>query len=736
MKIQSLGNGCIFLVPAMAWLTGAALAQGPADVAPEADRYQARTPESLTVPRRPVTRKDYVDFVRPLAKGFESGPNRGTYGPRHALPALAVFALEGDSKLAEGIKKTLRHYGDWVHASVRKEKGVFSMEGVTLCCFYFRELRKRNFMTANDERWARDLLLTLRQYQCAWRPGDGLWRGSHHRSQCQGINHALAAALYPEEPDAARWKNYADRVWADWWDFRDVGINDTGYFYSSYNNILRAAELLGRKEVFTDPQARQVFDRILLELPPDGASIPYGASGGYHSSAGARIFALELAARHTRDGRYRWGAHRLMNYGQARGFSNNQQHLQAIALEDIALTSLICDDSVEPVEPEAGSKLLLRKEILRLTSQEAKKMFPGAGGVDCNMFMSQKVMPHKLVFRSGWKPGDLYMLVECYARHDPLNPTAVLGLERWSASFAEMTSEKFISRENAVHIGDLSGTATYLGKKPFKGPRQLPTGWAGMESEVPVMSDHALASHALVRVSHYMGYEATQQREILFVKNGWVLVRDETLFDEAFRAEVGPVWNTQHLGQARGDHWLNTWFTGHYFQTARLYDVPPWDLLIYYAPRPATRLTVSDRPVDAPAASRLVPTRYTWEGDVRPGMRLQFVSVLLPHAPLRDASGLAQGIQVLADRPGLAVVKVTHNPRCELAVLNPEGVKLEMDVPGVGRLATDARAAYLDLDGAKPGRALAVGATHLAIGTSDLLHSPQRKDFEVTAPLR
>ncbi len=44
------------------------------------------------------------------------------------------------------------------------------------------------------------------------------------------------------------------------------------------------------------------------------------------------------------------------------------------------------------------------------------------------------------------------MMVECYPRHDPLNPTAVLGLERWSASFAEMTSEKFVSRENAVAI--------------------------------------------------------------------------------------------------------------------------------------------------------------------------------------------------------------------------------------------------------------------------------------------
>ena len=80
----------------------------------------------------------------------------------------------------------------------RRSKGVFSMEGATLCAFYFRELRRRGLMTPEDEARAKRLLLCLRQYQCAWRPGDGLWRGSHHRSQCQGINHALAAAFYPD----------------------------------------------------------------------------------------------------------------------------------------------------------------------------------------------------------------------------------------------------------------------------------------------------------------------------------------------------------------------------------------------------------------------------------------------------------------------------------------------------------------------------------------------------------
>jgi hypothetical protein len=54
----------------------------------------------------------------------------------------------------------------------------------------------------------------------------------------------------------------------------------------------------------------------------------------------------------------------------------------------------------------------ISKEILRWTDQQAREAFPDAGGVDCNMYMSQEVMPHKLVFRAGWNPGDLRMLVE------------------------------------------------------------------------------------------------------------------------------------------------------------------------------------------------------------------------------------------------------------------------------------------------------------------------------------
>jgi len=696
-------------------------------------RYERREPLSLTVPRRPVTRKDYVDFVRPWAEDYEMTPEADQWEWRHGqlriLPPLAVFALEGNLELGKKIKQNMRTFAKWVDKCVEEKGVVFCLDAMTFSFLCFDELRKHNLMTQEDERWAKEMFLKIRQYHPAWAEGgpwDGWFRGSQHRAQVQGSNNLVAAFLYPDEPDAQMWNKIGNTIWGDWWNFRDVGINDMWYFHSSLGSITRAAHIMGREEVFIDRQSRQLFERILFETSPEGNEIPYGASCGYNVVAGSRIVALELAARYTGDGQYRWGAHRLMNNCQARtSFCQNSPN-GTKGVADIAITSLICDDSIKPVKPEPDSKFLTRKEITR-----GGKSFPGFAGVDCDMYMTQKVMPSKLVFRSGWNPGDLYMLVECYVRHDPLNPTAIIGLERYGVGMAEMTSEKFIVRENAVRIIDHSGTATYMGEKNYEGQKKLPTGWAGMESEVPVFSDQKLATHARVDVTNYQGYEATQQREFLFVKNGFVLVRDETTFDDTFRTEIGPVWNTQHVGEVRGDNWLNTWFSAHYVEDTLLFKEQPWDLLVWYAPRENTELKVMpDEAGEAERDSRIFPTQYSWEGDVKPGTRLQFVTVLLPHIPMRDASELAEGITVLADRPGVAAVQITQGNRGEIAVLNPEGTKLELDIAQGGNVSTDGRAAYVHLEAGNLRHVLVVQGTSLKIGTQEIFRSPERMDYE------
>ncbi|MCR4415638.1 MAG: hypothetical protein NUV77_24765, partial [Thermoguttaceae bacterium] len=134
-----------------------------------------------------------------------------------------------------------------------------------------------------------------------------------------------------------------------------------------------------------------------------------------------------------------------------------------------------------------------------------------------------------------------------------------------------------------------------------------------------------------------------------------------------------------------------------------------------HAPHADRRLTVADADENPLAGVRMLATRYVWEGDVRPGKPIQFVQVLLPHAPTRDASPLAAAIRCLADEPGVAAVSLSEGSRREVAILNPAGRSLTLALPE-GELATDAKAAYVDFDRGKPARTEARGETFLRIG--------------------
>ena len=160
---------CLVLLASVAAAAGPRLAvaaegETPAYAAGWSDRYVARDPATFAVPYRPVKQADYLELLRPYAAGFEAGKDHAQYGPRAALPAVAVFAQSGDRALGEGIKQTLRHYGRWVDEVVAKDKGVFSGDGATLLAVHFRELRAKGLVTPDDEQWLRQTLLKLRQY--------------------------------------------------------------------------------------------------------------------------------------------------------------------------------------------------------------------------------------------------------------------------------------------------------------------------------------------------------------------------------------------------------------------------------------------------------------------------------------------------------------------------------------------------------------------------------------------
>ncbi len=74
-----------------------------------------------------------------------------------------------------------------------------------------------------------------------------------------------------------------------------------------------------------------------------------------------------------------------------------------------------------------------------------------------------------------------------------------------------------------------------MGKENYQVMKELPTGYDGMEVTVKQFSDHELASHVILNVTNYMGYEAEHEREVFFIKNRFAAVRDLTTFSDSFR---------------------------------------------------------------------------------------------------------------------------------------------------------------------------------------------------------
>lgn len=673
-----------------------------------------------------INRKVYVDFVvkEINPQSLVDNPNRGQYGPRHALTALALYNLTGERRYGEAIKQSLKYYDLWMQEEIKANGAHFSWEGSYLCGFHVQALRKGGLLTKDDEEWIREMFIRLADNLSAWRPKDGLWRGSQHRSQGQAIARGLAAMWYPDYEKSNEWKKYFNTVWNDWWEYKDVGINDTGYFYGSLMRILCCAELMDKNEVFTDPDVKRfLWDRLLYEVTPDGAIVPYGAHSGWNSEVGNRIFFLELIASHTKDGRYRWVAHKLMNYLTANGKKlKNQHHIHAVNIESIALASLVCDDSIKPIEPDPSSKVLYRKEVLRLSDEQVSKKYAGYGGLDCNMDMSQKVMPHKVVFRDSWNPGDFYMLIEAFPRHDPLNPTAILGLMRYGSAMTMMESEKFISRENAVKIEDLSGNANFIGKANFQGEKLLPTGYDGMDVTIKAFSDHKLASHVVMDVTNYMGYKAKHEREIFFIKGRFAIVKDLTIFDDSFKCRIGPVWNSQYVEHLPGANWVNTYMTAFYFQGNNIYDNIRRDLLVYHIPKSDRRLEVSQRPE---LENARLSTQYIWEGNVQPGFSVQFVHILIPHLPDQPADKIVSSIKLINDEPNLVIVKVGD----EYIALNNNGADISI-LSEAGLVSTDAKLLYLKVQNGERKSILATETTYIKADEQYTIKKDKRTTYE------
>ncbi len=697
----------------------------------------------------PVTRQSYLGFIAPDSSygvaAIAKNPDRGLYGPRHAFPALAQYDASGDPRQAGAIKTCLRHFDAAVRDVVRQRKWhECYMHEPTLLCMYRKVFKSHGCWSEEDERWFKELFLWLNRTVHVWGGPECFWRGPMHRATGEGIMKLLAATMYPDAPEAAEWRRYAELQWNDWWQFRDNPINDTGYFNGQVFPIIVGSHLLGRKEVFTDRQMREFWDRLVEMTTPDGAVVPFGPSSGWNSQAGERLMALEFAAAYTGDGRYRFVAHRIFNnLLYQRDVLIRNHMLDHFSQLGCALAYFVADDTIQPVQPSVQSTILYHKETLRVRNKVAAKPYladldpdPLKAHVDCGLLCTSRTVPFKLCMRSGWTPGDMYMLVDLFPRHEPMNPSGILGLTRYNSAMACAVDSKGVTDWlNMMKVDDLSGRAPRV--------KNTNPGMADayyMEVTVSEFTDHPAASYARVEVKDYNGFPMTLRRDFFFIKNRFVLLRDTAVFRQGFAARLGPTWYTQNIGPQIGPSWANTYFGTPISHGEKLHN-PPMDLLVYHAPRPDRRLQILDETADVRRLAMPLTLRYVWEGEVKPGEPYCFAQLLYPtipkRAPVRSNNpGAASLDQVLGRSPAIGVTVLRDTPlqtawricseedREEWVVLNDDKTPIEAE-----GLKTDARRIYLELCKGKPVRVLINQGTRLSLHGAELWRADKRSDY-------
>ena len=695
----------------------------------DVERYRFGTkpnpddPAFYPIPQDEVTQETYFHYVDACdPASIAKQPDRGMSGPQAFMPVLAKYVQTGDRIWGRACVAMLKAFHQEMRKQITERKWFWQFEHpATLIPLYRKHLIAGGTMKA-EAPWFRDMWLCYCRHLHVWDSEPIEWRGGCHRSMPEGYAKGRAADWYPNIPEAVRWKRYSELVFGDFWRAQDAPQNDTGYMMGPIIVLICGGDQwTGDDRVFQDPGMKRLWERLLVEVTPDGAINPYGPNGGWNSTADYRIAMLERLAAKTGDGRYRFGAHKLLNYirYQNRDAAQEGQRLDSAASWLIALAAIWADDRVRPIEPASSSLWNQRGEAIRIPHTDKVLTDRLLGNADfrenrghlcCSWFMTSKEWPDKLVLRSGWNKGDFFGLVELHPTSFPANPGGIMGLNRWGAPFTQIVTSKGASVENRALIEDLAkqGSRRFHTDKlrinEFWKRGKMPD----IRSELTFFEETAEATYAQLRVKNMDGLPIFYEREFIFAKNRFLATREIVTFKESFGARVAPLWNTHNIGPQIGAHWANTFIHQPVANNGtRSMKSPAVDLLVWFAPRDDCKLQVIDRLIDDPRAEACPnQIRYVWEGTPAVGEKLVFTQIYYPHPPYRSratsnnpnpdakaayanklqATAHASGINVIRDDPEATILRLELQPgEIEWVVFNPSEATLQVDQKATNR---------------------------------------------------
>ena len=681
------------------------------------DHPNPLNPNFYPIPQGKITKETYYECVDAFDPALiTKNPNQGMHGPQTFMPVLAKYVQTGESRWSDACIAMLKKFHQELQQRVSDRGWLWQFEHpAALLPLYRKYLIEGGAMSA-DAPWFRAMWLFYCRNLHVWDSEPIEWRGGCHRSMPEGYAKGRAAEWYPDIPEAADWKRYSELVFGDFWKTKDVPQNDTGYMMGPLIILACGGEQwTGDDRVFLDPGMRRLWDRLLVEISPDGLINPYGPNGGWNSTADYRIAILELLSNKTNDGRYRFGAHKLLNYlrYQSRDVNIKRRQIDSGAPWLIALAAIWADDRIPPKIPVSGSQWNKRGEAVRIPHTDKKLTNQLLGNADfrenrghicCSWHMTGKEWPDKLILRSGWNPGDFFGVVELHPTSFPANPGGIMGLNRWGTPFTQIVTSKGASVENRILIEDLNGEAPprfhsdKLRIDEFWKQGSMPD----IRSEVSYFKDTPQATYAQLRVENMDGLPVIYEREFIFAKNRFLATREVVTFEESFHVRLAPLWNTHNIGPQIGEHWANTFIHQPVANNGtRSMKCPPVDLLVWFAPNKSCELQIIDRLSDDPRAEACPnQVRYLWEGKPAVGEKLVFTQVYYPHAPYRSrptsnnpnpdataayanklqATAHASGIQILRDTPEVSVLRLELNPnQVEWVMFNPHEETIEFE---------------------------------------------------------
>ncbi len=597
-----------------------------------------------------------------------------------------MYALRGDEGYAQLAARCLNHAHRLIVEPQTDQRNTQpSWLTVVDLCFIERWLALSPSYTPAHRKQIREIVLRA----VPAFPAQAVEYGAFNRAFHGAITGEALLRLMPDAPDAGKWREFKEQVWRYWWQFRDNDESTDHYNALWFRYLLDWVEMRGcRQEFWSDPGVKRLFERYLYQVFPMGAFPHYSDSCGWNVSWGHWVYLFESCAAHYGDGRYKWVAHRLYEYGVSRIEKlESWSYTGSEAGWSLLNAYKVADDKIAERPRECDVAVLVRHKAVQRSEAErvATRQF---------FDLQPEMAPDKLVFYGGSDRDALSMMVDVVgdAGHSHARrPTIVALADHQSVLLASLGYLERLPEEHNIPL-----VADYDGYPYDNTPYHIKSNNNLLKEAIAV--DLGAAGYGRVRVENYQGYPATLVREIVFVKQGGVVVKDTLSSGQELKMRWGQVFRARNAGPDQGPNWINT-YTGPWMPLRGLgrgapvytrWRNSPRDLLIYFLPDRHGRLELVDESGRDSTLPLPLRVQYTLRQDSKPDTPLSSVSLLVPHAP-GAAGSLAAGVRVLLSEPARTVVEfLDAEGTRNLVVLNASGRSLTLD-----GLETDARVACI-----------------------------------------